>query len=90
MKNEFKHELGSMAEDLITGFKGIIAARSNWISGCNTYGLRPEVDKDGKVLELEWFDENVIFIIKEGVITINKPAEDPGGPQETPCQANKQ
>ena len=44
----FRWPLGSKAKDKITGFTGIIAARSNHITGCDTYGLCPEVDKDGK------------------------------------------
>ena len=59
----FRWPLGSKAKDKITGFTGIIAARSNHITGCDTYGLCPEVDKDGKTRDWGWFDEQRLEII---------------------------
>ena len=59
----FKYELGSHAKDVITGFKGIIMARVQYMTGCNQYGLSPtKVCSDGKKPDWEYFDENRITV----------------------------
>ena len=69
MAKKFKHELGKEAEDLLTGFKGIITSRTEHITGCNVYGIAPKVIKDdGKVAETQWFDEARIKIIGDGIV----------------------
>jgi hypothetical protein len=54
--------LGATAEDRITGFRGVITGRVNYVSGCNQSLLVPKVDKDGKVLEGQWFDDQRLLI----------------------------
>ncbi len=75
----FKHELGSRAKDKITGFKGIIIARSEHLHNCNTYGVKPEELKDGKPIECQWFDEPQLEIVED---KIHKPKQETGGPTE--------
>ena len=54
----FKFELGSRLKHKITGFKGVVTGRHEWLSNCNTYSLRPEkLDKEGKPLDTVAFDE---------------------------------
>jgi len=84
---EFKYDLGIEAQDRMAGFKGIIFGRTDYLTGCNTYGLRPSVDKEGKLQEAEWFDESMIKSVGKG-ISID-PEEDDGGPQETPQKTNR-
>lgn len=55
--SKFIFELGVKAKDKITGFEGIIIGRAEHITGCNTYGLKPKKDKDGKMQDAEWVDE---------------------------------
>jgi len=57
--SEFKFELGSKAKDTITGFEGIIISRSEWLTGCNTYGIRPKAIKNEYKQE-SYFDEDSI------------------------------
>jgi len=64
---EFKFELGIEAEDKITGFKGIVMSRSEHLTGCNVYSIAPKVLDAGKIGETQWFDENRIKKISEGV-----------------------
>lgn len=78
--SKFIFPLGIKAEDKITGFKGIITGRADHITGCNTYGLKPKVDKEGKVQEIEWFDEGMIDQIGKGVTKKEVKAKDDGGP----------
>ena len=37
---DFKLFLGDKAKDLITGFEGIIIARTQYLTNCNTYGIK--------------------------------------------------
>jgi len=52
-------ELGSIARDQISGFKGMVTAQIIYATGCVQYKLDP-VDAlfEGKVINGEWFDES--------------------------------
>jgi hypothetical protein len=60
-------KFGKRAKDKITGFTGIITAKCIYMYGCSQYVLTPEVDKDGKRRDGEWFDEGRIEIIEDGI-----------------------
>lgn len=62
-------KLGVKATDVITGFTGIITGRAEYLTGCIQYVLCPPVDKDGKLRESEWFDENRIMVDGEAMET---------------------
>ena len=58
MTREWKYELGSTVKDTITGFKGTVTARVEYISGYANYRVEPNhLATDGKVIKGEWFDE---------------------------------
>ena len=59
----FKIDLGCIVEDTVTRFKGVITARSQNLTGCNTYFIAPGVQKDGKLGEGYWFDEQRIKVL---------------------------
>lgn len=63
----FKHELGKEAKDKITGIKGIIVGRCEYLFGCNQYGIAGKVNKEGKRPDTEWFDEGRIELIGNGI-----------------------
>ncbi len=63
----FKHELGLMGKDKITGFTGIITARCEFLTGCSRYCLQPTELKDGKPIESIYFDEDQIAVVDEGI-----------------------
>lgn len=77
---EFTVSLGKKAKDIITGFTGIIIGRAEYLTGCNQYGLTPEVGKDGKTGDTQWFDEGRISVIGKGVTVKRVQSADPGGP----------
>jgi hypothetical protein len=54
----FKFHRGDYLSDLITGFKGVVVGRSDYLTSCNTYCLQPPVDQDGKHVDAQWFDEH--------------------------------
>lgn len=83
----FKHELGKEAKDLVTGFKGIILCRMQWLTGCNRYGIQPKMGKDGKTEEIKYFDENQIAITGKGVeLGLTQTQRGTGGPQPNPAK----
>lgn len=55
---DWKIDLGVQAEDNITGFKGAVTGRVEYVTGCLQYCLTPRVDDEGKRRDSEWFDEN--------------------------------
>ena len=57
MTTEWKFDLGEEVKDVVTGFKGVIIVRSQWLNGCVQYGIKPRVKRDGKLSETEYFDE---------------------------------
>ena len=80
---EFKHELGVEVKDVVTGFKGIVAGRTEHITGCNTYSVQPKIDKGGLVGDCRFFDEDALEVVSRGVATKMKKkmekAVKPGG-----------
>lgn len=79
----FKHELGVKAKDKITGFKGILTARCEFITGCNRYCIQPTKLIDGKPVDAIYFDEECIVILGEGIL-----AEEVKGNENGACSPN--
>ena len=84
---KFKLELGAEVECKITGFKGIIISRTQWLHNCSTYQVKPQkLDKDGETLQSEAFDEPQLKLIKPSVI---KATHKTGGPERTVSRTNR-
>ena len=49
--------MGDKVRDTITGFKGRIVARCQYINGCDQCLVKPGVGKDGKMPAGEWIDD---------------------------------
>ena len=82
----FKFHNGDKVRDKVTGFEGIIKGRTNWMTGCNTYGIQGPL-KDGKILEPEWIDEGQLDLVKQQFIPVSSVmAVEDGGPHPTPKQ----
>lgn len=73
----FKHELGASASDIITGFKGTIIGRTEYIGGCYQYLIVPKVSKDGKYKDSFWLDENRLKVSKKKPIVLGKKKKSP-------------
>jgi len=77
----FKHELGSEVITKVSKLKGILVSRCECLYGCNRYTVQPPADKDGKLLDGWWVDEEDIIVTGKGV---PKPEAQtntrPGGP----------
>jgi hypothetical protein len=59
--------LGKLAKDKVTLFTGIIIGKCEYVYGCAQYGIAPRIDKDGKRMDVEWFDIGRIEIINNGI-----------------------
>ena len=78
--SEFKFELGSEAVCKITGFKGIIRGRTQYLTGCNTYGVQSQELKDNKPADWVWFDEGQLETTSKAKITLTEVSVPKGGP----------
>ena len=72
--------LGQKAKDKVTGFKGILIGRCQYLTGCDQYGIVPAVGKDGKTGDVQWFDEGRIQVIGKGVTIKQVSVKKNGGP----------
>ncbi len=79
MNFECKLSNGDKVQDQVTGFEGIIIGVSRYINGCTQYGVRPRVDKDGKMVDAEWFDEDRLEVITTQALQLESSPT--GGPQ---------
>lgn len=61
-------ELGSRVKDRITGLRGILIARTDWLYQCRRVAIQPEGLHDGKPAEVVWVDEPQVQVLKAGVI----------------------
>ena len=68
-------KLGSRVKDTITGFVGVAVARSEWMYGCNRIVVESQELKDGKTIDGQWFDEQRIETIEEGVLAVDEPKD---------------
>jgi hypothetical protein len=86
---EFKFELGDRAKDSVTGFSGVLTSRTQWITGCNTYGIQSQELRDGKPVDATHFDEERIVILAEAVIAPASADVPPGGPERAVSKPSK-
>lgn len=72
-------KLGVQARDKVSGFEGVVTARTQFITGCDRYSLTPPA-KDGKFNEAVWFDESCIEITGNGILPEDVTGNINGGP----------
>jgi hypothetical protein len=76
----FKFELGWIVKDKISGMKGVVTSRTDYLNKCVRYGItKTGTDKEGKPFEAAWFDEDQLELVKK--TDSYKPTKDyTGGP----------
>ena len=79
-------KLGSHVRDMYTGFEGTATGRTEWLYGCARIAIEPRtLDKDGKVREVEWVDEQRVQVVEETEAKDSGESNAPlGGPHDTP------
>jgi hypothetical protein len=79
MADAFTLGLGTTARDVVTGFEGVVVARAQHLTGCNTYGLMKKADDKGDISpEARWFDEQ--RLVAKGKSPIVLPTAQPEQP----------
>ena len=71
-----KIELGDEVEELITGFKGIVMAKAQYLTGCDQIAIQPQGINDGKFPASHWFDKSRIKILNKYVIDLSEPIKE--------------
>ena len=73
-------KLGDRVREDISGYEGVVVARSEYLWGCVTYWVKAEgLDKDGKPHEGEWFDA-------ERLTPVRAPSKPLGSVTGGPCR----
>jgi hypothetical protein len=76
----FKYNQGDKLKDSITGFEGVVTVRTDFINGCIRYGIQsPDLDKDGKPTDVEYFDEPQLNLVEP--TKPSKKKKETGGPK---------
>ena len=84
MKNDGGFELGDALKDDVTGFAGVVVAKTFWLNGCVRLTLQPrKVGKDGKPFESQTFDVEQLSLVTRAVV---KPSNPSGGPMPEPVR----
>lgn len=55
---------GDLVKDGITGFTGIVVARTEWLNHCIRCTVQPRELKDGKPVESQTFDEEQLEVLE--------------------------
>lgn len=75
------HEaMGKTARDRITGFKGVVTAYAQYISGCHQILLCPPVKEDGSAIDGRWFDTDRLELQDNPQIQLHVTAPGPDLP----------
>lgn len=79
----FKIELGSTVIDKITGYKGTVIGRTEWLYGCRRYTLQAKEIKDGKPVGSISIDEDAAEVVEQSEPHVMKTT---GGPAPEPSR----
>jgi len=85
----FKFELGQEAKDKVTGFKGIVVSRCQYMTGCSRCSLQSqELTKEGNPREWQTFDEDMLILVGPGIDSEKDRKR--GGPPQLEASQMKQ
>lgn len=76
---EFRFACGDRVRDIISGFKGFIINRTEWLNGCRRYAVRGSDLDDGLPTESYVFDENELEIAGKPLKLARPAGLPPGG-----------
>lgn len=80
-------QLGSTIRDTQTGFVGIAVGCALWLNGCMRYGIQALELHDGKPIDVIWFDEQQVEIVKSNPPPVSENVtRAPGGPRQDPTR----
>lgn len=79
--------LGDRVKDKITGFTGIIIAKTSYLQGCDRVAVKSEALHEGKPIDSHHFDEMEVEVIDTEVVArveYAPPMVATGGPRLAP------
>ena len=80
---EWKFYFRDKVKDTITGFTGLVTARTEYLNGCIRYAVEaPKLNEKGERQDI-WEDEERLELVKKAA-TSKKSAERPGGNRPAP------
>lgn len=77
--------VGDEVQDKVSGFKGIVTARTEYINGCTRLGVQG-ASKNNAQSEPAWIDEPQVKLLKRGVVKIGR--QETGGPRPDAVRQN--
>lgn len=80
-----KVNLGDQVQDRVTGFKGIVTARSEYLNGCTRVGVHARA-KGNAQSEPSWIDEPQLRVVRRGVLKVGPQIT--GGPRPDSVRLN--
>ena len=82
-----KIELGDLAEDTVTKYRGVVVGFTKHLTGCDRFILQSQEIKDGKIPDAYNFDVTTVRLIEKGVVQptfkpepLPAPVRKAGGP----------
>ena len=79
----FKFDLGDEVQCLVSGFKGVIVGRTEYLNGCLQYSVRTRVNKDMDS-RISWIDEAQLKRTKKQKVKVASKLV--GGPHNPPTR----
>ncbi len=61
--------LGDEVKDIITGHRGIVIGKTEYLFDCVSFLVKSQKLKDGKPIKPDWFDEDQLAVVKAGTFT---------------------
>lgn len=93
MSDQTRIELGDKVRDRMTGFEGIVIARTEWLYNCTRITVQPTALKDATVAEAHTFDEPQVELVQRGAFRARAGVDTPtpesdktGGPRDEPAR----
>ena len=83
-------QIGDKVKDVVTGYAGIVIARTEYLNGCVQFGVKADTLKDGAPIDAQWLDENQLIVVEAGKVPAfsrnsqNIETQRTGGPAEAP------
>jgi len=62
-----KFKLGTEVQEIVTGFRGIVMCRTEFLTGCVHYGVATRELQNGHPTDWEWFDESRLAWAGNGI-----------------------
>ena len=82
-----KIELGDLAEDQVTKYRGVVTGFTKYLTGCDRFILQSQELKDGKVPDAYSFDVTTVKLITKRAVVpdaipapLPEPVRKAGGP----------